>query len=187
MYVERIIYPVMVLGYGKRITIWMQGCEHHCHNCINPELWQVRPNSNLDCDMIASYIKTICDKNQVDGITSTGGDPFFQIDELYHLLTEISELKKEILVFTGYTIDQISEMKRGKEILDFVDVLIDGKYMEDLNENNCALRGSSNQKIYYKNAVVEERYRSYIKKGRQLQQFYFDNHILSIGIHDRSR
>jgi anaerobic ribonucleoside-triphosphate reductase activating protein len=130
-------------------------------------------------------VREICEKNQVDGITITGGDPMNQSEEVHELLCNIADLKKEILLYTGYTREKLFEIPKGKEIVDIVDVLIDGKYIEELNDNAIPLRGSTNQNIYYKNKSVENKYIDYLKKGRQLQNFYCQDYMLSLGIHNR--
>lgn len=186
MYIERIVYPVVVLGIGKRIGLWLQGCNHKCDECINPELWQQKENCNLSINTIIKMINDICENNLVDGFTITGGDPFFQIDDLHLLLEQLSSFNKEILVYTGYTIEQIQNFDKYDDIIDKIDILIDGKYIKELNVKNMALRGSSNQNIIYKNEKIKNKYKEYISKGRQLQNFNSLNNILSLGIHDRS-
>lgn len=112
MYVERIVYPVEVLGTGKRIGIWTQGCPHHCQRCINPELWSQHEKNKIDTDRIVSFVQNICNNNQVDGITITGGDPFFQKSELRRLLLRLKEMNLEVLVYTGYTREGIYQIQR---------------------------------------------------------------------------
>lgn len=186
MYVERIIYPVLVLGVGQRIGIWLQGCHHHCKGCINPELWEQKEKNNIDIKQIVKGVSLICCENKVDGFTITGGDPFFQSEQLYPLLEELKKFEKEILVYTGYTIQEIRNMKNGKEILELIDVLIDGRYEEEKNIPNLVLRGSENQNIYYRNSEMAGRYTEYLQQGRKLQHIYCNDYMLSIGIHDRS-
>lgn len=186
MFVERIVYPVLVLGVGKRIGIWLQGCPHYCTGCINPELWEQKEENNIDITKIVNSIASICLKNEVDGFTITGGEPLLQIEQLYLLLLELKKFEKEILVYTGYTIKEIQDMDRGKQLLELIDVLIDGKYEEEQNILGLALRGSQNQNIYYRNSLIEDRYKEYLQQGRKLQHFYNNKYMLSIGIHDRS-
>lgn len=187
MYIERLVYPVLVLGHGERIGIWFQGCNHRCKGCINPELWVQKKKSYIDVEKIVKSIQVICKEKNVDGITLTGGDPIFQMDELLLMLNGIKGLNKEILLYTGFEYKEIKSMDRGIELLEYIDILIDGKYVQELNEDGLALRGSSNQKIHYRNKEIENKYKSYIQKGRQLQQVYCDGYMLSLGIHDRRK
>ena len=171
MYVERMVYPVFVLGVGTRIGIWMQGCPHHCHACINPELWDQKEKNNVDVHKILNSINSICIGNEVDGFTITGGEPFYQIEQLYRLLKGLRAFNKEILVYTGYTIHDIHNMDKGYQLLELIDVLIDGKYEEEQNVSGLALRGSENQKIYYRDSAIESRYVVYLNQGSKLQLF----------------
>ncbi|MCM1170599.1 MAG: radical SAM protein [Clostridium sp.] len=187
MYIERIIYPVVTLGIGKRIAIWMQGCNHKCNGCINPELWYTRENANFQVQDIEQRIRFICENNNVDGITFTGGDPLIQIDDLTQLLIKISDLDKEILVYTGVKYEEVLKMSKSKELLDQIDILIDGEYIDSLNFDYLTLRGSENQRIIYLNKDCKYKYEEYIEEGRKLQNLYMNDHMLSVGIHNRRK
>jgi anaerobic ribonucleoside-triphosphate reductase activating protein len=104
MLAARILYPVEVLGIGKRVGIWVCGCNHYCHACSNPELWEFDKSKDISVDSLYGIIKTICDNNVVDGFTITGGEPFDQADELMELLLKLKNLSADIIVYTGYTI-----------------------------------------------------------------------------------
>ena len=75
MYVARILYPVEVLGPGKRIGIWFCGCPHKCKGCSNPELWDFQDKYNVSLETVMALVTSIAKDNQVDGFTITGGDP----------------------------------------------------------------------------------------------------------------
>lgn len=185
MYIERIIYPVLVLGIGKRIGIWVQGCPHKCKGCINPELWEQQEKNNISVKKIIDTMQKICDEREVDGFTITGGEPFFQTEELSYLLSELVKFNKEILVYTGYQKCEIQSFQNGASMLECIDVLIDGKYLEEQNYSDLTLRGSANQKIYYKDDITQNKYKEYILQGRKLQNIYSDEYMLSLGIHNR--
>ena len=185
MYIERIIYPVLVLGIGKRIGIWLQGCPHKCQGCINPELWEQQEKNNISVKKIIDNIQKICDEREVDGFTITGGDPFFQAEELSYFLSELVKFSKEILVYTGYQKCEIQSFQNGESMLECIDVLIDGKYVEEQNYSDLTLRGSANQKIYYKDEITQNKYKEYILQGRKLQNIYSEEYMLSLGIHNR--
>lgn len=78
MYVARILYPVSVLGPGKRIGIWFNGCNHHCLGCSNPELWEPQERYKTTLETIMQLISHVCVAHPVDGFTLTGGDPFIK-------------------------------------------------------------------------------------------------------------
>ena len=181
MYIARILYPIKVLGPGKRIGIWFDGCEHHCKGCSNPELWYKKSEYEINIDQIMYLIESIITNNKVDGFTITGGDPFFQPDDLYELLKNIHEISTDILVYTGY---QYIELKKKYEhILKLISVLIDGKYVEQLN-NYEMLKGSTNQSIIYLDGYYRDIYENYIRsQSERIQNFNTQSGTISVGIH----
>ena len=187
MYIERILYPVEVLGFGKRIGIWTQGCWHECDKCINPELWIQKERNNVPIKLLMEQIEKICWNNNVDGVTITGGDPLYQFDDLFMLLLKIKQMKLETLVYTGFLRKEILSMKKGKEILQLIDILIDGPYIDEMNVEGLALRGSKNQNIFFADENIEEKYTNYIAQGRKLQNFHINNYIVSVGIHNKPK
>ena len=178
MYIARILYPVEVLGPGKRIAIWTCGCPHKCNGCANPELWETDESRKISIDVLLDLISRITSENKVDGVTITGGEPFFQKAELKELIAALSNLKKDILVFTGYYIEQLSESD-----LENIAVLIDGPYIKEQN-SGLILRGSSNQRIHILNKDFEEAYSLYLSgKHSRIQNFLDGNSVISVGIH----
>ncbi len=143
-----------VNGPGKRFTLWTQGCFKKCPNCFNPETWSYKPNKILSPNQIFELIKNFED---LDGVTITGGDPFEQEDDLLSLLFLLSgeKYKKGIIVFSGYKREQIEQHPVRKKCLDYLDVLIDGRYMEELRVTD-SLRGSSNQEFYFFSEKIKE-------------------------------
>jgi len=179
MYIARILYPVEVLGPGKRIGIWLCGCPHHCDGCSNPELWEFRVGCDISVDEVMRLIGGIASENPVDGFTITGGEPFYQSEDLSELITAISPISDDILVYSGYTIDELN----GVNVLSKIAVLIDGKYVANLN-TDCLLRGSENQKIHVLNSGFDERYRKYLSTStNKIQNFTSGNSVISVGIH----
>ena len=178
MYVARILYPVEVLGPGKRIGIWFCGCPRRCKGCSNPELWEFKKVYETTPEMIYDFVKMISDNNIVDGFTITGGDPMYQSKDLQKLLRFLVEISDDILVYTGYVIEQLTEKQ-----LDNIAVLIDGEYIEKRNDNSF-LRGSNNQRIHILSEKWKERYVNYCSISyNQIQNFMTSNGVISVGIH----
>ncbi len=178
MYVARILYPVEVLGPGKRIGIWFCGCTHHCKGCSNPELWERQEKYKVSMDTVMKLIHKISDYNDVDGFTITGGDPMEQPKELSELIENLILINDDILVYTGYEIDELSANS-----LKNISVLIDGKYQEDLNSNSL-LRGSTNQKIHILSDKHKEKYEKYLAtESNKIQNFATKDGVVSVGIH----
>lgn len=181
IYVARILYPVKVLGPGKRIGIWLAGCEHHCDGCSNPELWEKKQKYKTNLESVMLMIKSLVKGRHIDGFTITGGDPFFQVDALYELLDEIEHINDDILVYTGYSYEDIKHTH--SVLLDKIAVLIDGKYEREKNDGSF-LRGSSNQRIIILKEKYKKLYSEYIESGvNEIQNFAASDGIVSVGIH----
>lgn len=135
-------------GDGLRVVLWVAGCEHHCKGCQNPVTWD--PNGGIEFDEAAKKeIFDQLDKDYISGITFSGGDPLATYNRygVTEFCREIREKypNKTIWLYTGYTLEEISILPIVTEKL--VDVLIDGRYVEELRDVNLHWIGSSNQKI----------------------------------------
>ena len=135
-----------VNGPGDRFVIWTQGCRKGCKNCYNPETWSHYRNNLIDIDLLVEEIKN----SSTTGVTISGGDPFEQPEELFYLLREIKQLDLSdgVIVFSGYTIDEIRVREELRKSLDYIDVLIDGLYIDEKRITN-GLAGSSNQEFHF--------------------------------------
>lgn len=138
----------IVDGPGFRIVIFFQGCAHHCYGCHNPETWDFEGGKEVSFDLIK---KIIDDNPYADGITLSGGDPLYQIDDS----TEIAEYAKskglDVILYTGFLFEEVLEMtkanQRLKDLLNNVDTLIDGPFILEQRHLSLKFRGSSNQRI----------------------------------------
>lgn len=181
MYVARILYPVNVLGPGKRIGIWFNGCEHHCLGCSNPELWEPQERYKISSETLIKLIYQVCKTQVVDGFTLTGGDPFAQPEALKQLLPALSEVSNDILVYTGYDFQTVSQLCPA--LLTQIGVLIDGKYIESRNVG-APLRGSDNQNIIILNEGLKDKYHEYLATVKnEIQNFSTVDGVISVGIH----
>lgn len=178
MYVARILYPVEVLGPGKRVGIWFCGCPRRCEGCSNPELWEFQDRYYTSPQLVYELIMQIAKDYPIDGFTITGGDPLYQADDLQRLITLLKSISDDILVYTGYSIEEL-DMKQ----LEGVSVLIDGEYIEHRN-TNCVLRGSDNQKIHILDHELQKKYCNYLGAAKnQIQNFMTSDGVISVGIH----
>lgn len=134
----------VVDGSGIRTVIWTQGCSHNCPGCHNPGTHDFNGGVEVDIESIKEELSSL--ENQT-GITFSGGDPIFQIDAVIELSRYIRELNMSIWVYTGFTYEKVLEMPKGRELLELIDVLVDGKF--DITKRTLAapFRGSSNQRI----------------------------------------
>lgn len=181
MQIKRICFPVKVLGPGNRIGIWTIGCRFNCKNCMSPELQGFVPKNEISVELIMSEIDKI--QSQIDGFTISGGEPFEQLEELCLLVTAINKnYGNDIIIYSGYTIEELHKKQdnRIEKILANISVLIDGRYIEELNDE-IGLRGSSNQRIHIFNNY--ERYEYLNSACREIQTFhYLDSEDITIGL-----
>ena len=146
--------------------------------------------TDADETILAEVLVQAARRNQCEGLTISGGDPFEQADALLRLLRLIRGEFRDILVYTGYELKEIREGISGQNgitALDWIDVLIDGRYMEDLNFPNIVLRGSANQVIHYLNPGLKTIYTDYMKRGRIVETFSHLNTMIITGILDRGK
>ena len=138
----------MLNGEGVRVVLWVSGCVHACPNCHNQQTWN--PNSGIPFDDEAiKEIYAELENPYVDGITFSGGDPLHPLNynTILWLCTQI-KLKypnKNIWLYTGYSLDTVKLIY--SDILEYVDVLVDGTFIEKLKSPEKHWVGSSNQKI----------------------------------------
>ena len=137
----------MLNGDGLRVVLWVAGCSHCCKDCQNPMTWD--PNGGILFDESAKKeIFDQLDKPYISGITFSGGDPLYHPQEFLALVKQIKEATgQNIWCYTGYTFEQIQNDEMLKPILDYVDVIVDGRFEPDLYSPYLEFRGSSNQRI----------------------------------------
>ena len=183
MNVARILCPVEVLGPGKRAGIWVCGCGRRCKGCSNPELWEQRPEYEVSIEDISGLIKRITQSHKIDGFTISGGEPMDQAAELSRLLSVLKPVSEDILIYTGYRIEELRKRSDAVQVLDQAAVLIDGEYREEEN-TNVLLRGSENQRIHILKEDFGGKYRAYLETAHnQIQNFTTADGVVSGGIH----
>lgn len=171
---------VYVLGPGKRFVIWYQGCFKNCRNCINQD------GRKLEGGIFYSnneLFELIMNEKELTGVTLSGGEPFIQFDEVFGLIKVIKEnTDLDIIIYTGYKLNDLIK-KYGNEFCEYIDILIDGEYIEELDHGE-ELRGSSNQKIHF----LSNKYKKAVLKLEESQkrEIQFDilgnNELFMIGI-----
>ncbi len=134
----------VVDGTGIRTVIWTQGCSHNCPGCHNPETHSFDGGREFDIEEIKDEISHL--EGQT-GITFSGGDPVFQIEPVIELSKYIHELKMDVWLYTGFKYEDICNMPKGKELLQNIDILVDGKFELKNRSLDAPFRGSTNQRI----------------------------------------
>ncbi|MEG1028208.1 MAG: anaerobic ribonucleoside-triphosphate reductase activating protein, partial [Oscillospiraceae bacterium] len=125
---------------GIRYVIFTQGCPHNCKGCHNPETHDFNGGNFKSIDEIFNEISA---NPLLKGVTFSGGEPFCQQDSLVLLSQKIKELNKDIWCYTGYLYEDIKDTK----LIDYIDVLVDGPFIEQQKDLLLKFRGSQNQRI----------------------------------------
>ncbi len=139
-----ILEETMADGPGLRTSIYCAGCAHHCPGCHNPQSWDFKGGYEVTVDELLEVIKA----DEFANVTFSGGDPFYQVEAFTELARRIKEeTGKTIWCYTGFTYEEIQEDPRLSQLLPYLDVLVDGPYVEALRDTDLRFRGSSNQRI----------------------------------------
>ena len=134
-------------GPGIRTTFFHTGCDRNCPNCFNTDYMDFNHGKKWDSDAekeVIFYLKL----KEVEGLTVLGGEPFENPLGLLEALRNIrKEIDKSIWVYTGFVFEDLMNIKIAREILEEIDVLVDGEFIEALKDLKLKFRGSSNQRI----------------------------------------
>jgi anaerobic ribonucleoside-triphosphate reductase activating protein len=145
-HLNKIQYPIYNLGKGKRIGIWVQGCTLACDGCINQMIWTKKKGSYVSVYELFQFIESI--SSEYDGVTISGGEPFQQYEQLIAFVYLIkTRTKLNVHCFTGYEMIELENLFPDKLFLNFIDYLVDGRYIKELHSNDNMV-GSSNQKTF---------------------------------------
>lgn len=146
-------YPIDVVnGPGTRCTLFVSGCIHQCRGCYNQSTWSLHSGLAYDQQLENQIIADLNDKRIFRrGLSLSGGDPLHpaNLKDVLHLVKRVkSECQgKDIWLWTGYLLAELTDEQQ--QLLPYIDVLIDGKFVKDLADPSLEWRGSSNQSIHY--------------------------------------
>ena len=141
----------IVDGVGLRYSLYFAGCSHACPGCHNEYSWNPKHGNVLTYEKLEEIAKEINENTLLDGITISGGDPLFNPVDMLKVLKFLKKnTKKNIWLYTGYTLEQVREDELRRKCLEYVDVLVDGRFVKELYDPNLKFKGSSNQRIIKK-------------------------------------
>lgn len=144
----------MVNGEGVCVSLFVQGCPHKCPGCFNPESWDFNGGEEVPADLKGQIIKAISANGLMRNFSVLGGEPL--CDENLQFVHDIINVVRSaypqihIFLWSGYTLEELQERKDNKilcEILQKIDTLIDGRFIEEERDITLKMRGSKNQRI----------------------------------------
>ena len=136
-------------GVGITMSLWTQGCPHHCKGCFNMETWDFNKGKEFT-ELDLKYIFDNINKNDIHrDLSILGGEPLCpqNIEGVINLCKEFKKIypNKKIYIWTGYTLEEFNDIQ--KSILNHIDVIVDGKFIEEKRNLSLKLRGSENQRV----------------------------------------
>lgn len=136
------------LGPGSRFVIWVQGCCFNCPGCVSPDWIPMKEATSIEPKSLAELILSI---PSIEGVTVSGGEPMLQASALGELFQELRQRSNlSLICYSGFTLEQLRSQNNPdlEKLLSLIDVLIDGQYIDELNDNR-GWRGSSNQTVHF--------------------------------------
>lgn len=142
--VAGVVKESVVDGPGIRYTIFTQGCPFHCKGCHNPQAQKLQGGMSLTLDKLYDEIK---ENPLITGVTFSGGEPFIQPKSLAVFARILREEGYNVWSYSGYTFEKLVEDENRRELLENIDVLVDGPFVMSKKSFDIDYRGSSNQRI----------------------------------------
>ena len=143
-------------GPGVRTTIFLTGCTLNCKNCFNKEYQNFHFGKVFDEKAFEEVMDCLSDAN-ISGLSVLGGEPFDNLAGLKEFITKVrANSEKDIWIYSGYTFEELLEKDGAMDVLKNIDVLVDGRFVEDLKDLKLKFRGSSNQRIVDVKRTLEE-------------------------------
>ena len=141
---HRIDTANMVNGTGIRTVIWYAGCPHHCKGCFSPQTWNPKGGFEFDFNAYTTFMDGVREP-YCDGTTLCGGEPLapYNLSTSLALAKEVKALGKTVWCYSGYYYDEVKDL----EIMEYIDVLIDGRFILKQFNPNLKWRGSANQRV----------------------------------------
>lgn len=138
-------------GPGKRACIWVQGCPIHCKGCGVPWTWNPNKGTKVTVDEIWEKVLESKEKHDIEGITFLGGEPFEQAEALAEIGRRAQAIGLSIMAFSGYYKEQLADMDKSgwKDLMDVIDLFIDGPFEQDHLDKERPWVGSMNQRFHF--------------------------------------
>lgn len=172
-----------VLGPGRRYALWVQGCPFRCEGCIALK-W--RPQRVKRLVAVAALAADFLAVEEREGLTVSGGEPMLQAGAIHQLIQQVRRQRPTatLILYTGYTLEDLRTQGNSAQqvLLDQVDVLIDGRYEQALNDNR-GLRGSTNQRIHLLTAAYRNLGEDWFtSQPRQVELRFRKDDLFMVGV-----
>ncbi len=179
--INRVVHPITVLGPGRRLGIWVQGCGIRCPGCASVDTWDPLGGELVDTALLAEQLSSVITKDGLDGLALTGGEPTDQGEALAHLVWLLrQQAELDVLLFTGRALKAAT--RAAPDLVAAVDALVAGPYRRDQNSSHPLL-ASANQTLTV-SAAAKNRYDAWINQHsrRPTQLIVSGNSIQMVGL-----
>ena len=169
-------------GPGRRLAIWVQGCDRHCEGCCNPAMQEFKPNIIVQVSDLISLIEKSYTENNIEGISLIGGEPILQAEGLSEVAEWAQSRGLTVLLFTGFLEEELHAMgnKYVEKLLSFTDILVDGPFIQAEYDEERDWVGSRNQRVIF----LSDAYKpgvEYAKHERQVEFLVSSQDVLING------
>lgn len=147
LHLSGLCYESLADGAGVRAVIFVSGCLHKCPNCQSPMTHDFTAGKHVTEEMVKNINEELKKRTFLAGITLSGGDPFYSSLNVIKLLDDLYVPHNNIWAYSGFTFEEIKRDPRMRKLLERVDILVDGMYIEEKRDITLRFRGSSNQRI----------------------------------------
>ena len=134
----------IVDGPGYRLAVFTQGCPHRCPGCHNPDTHDMQGGSLCDTEVVLRAVRA---NPLLSGVTLTGGEPFLQCAAMAEIARGVREMGLHTMAYTGYTYEELMDVPGAMQVLEHLDVLVDGRFVSEQRSLDIIYRGSRNQRI----------------------------------------
>ncbi|NEP85216.1 MAG: radical SAM protein [Okeania sp. SIO3C4] len=179
--IAEICSATRTLGPGQRFAIWVQGCCFNCNGCVSPKWIPQKQATLIDPQKLAETILSLPD---IEGVTVSGGEPMLQAIALRELFIYLRQHRNiSIICFTGFTLQQLQAKSDPaiNHLLTLIDVLIDGQYIQKLNDNK-GWRGSSNQVVHFLSPRHLSEANLFVERKRDVEIHLRNDSALMVGV-----
>lgn len=169
-------------GPGKRLAIWVQGCEKRCPGCCNPDMQVIRKKIVVDTKDLIELIDKSMATDEIEGLSFIGGEPMLQAKGLSEVAMWAHSVGLTVLVFTGYLLSELKAMENDsiEKLLSVIDILVDGPFLQEQYDDERDWVGSKNQIVHFLSAAYKAGI-EYEKQSHKMELLISEKNLLING------